>query len=168
MTCRIKHMLRQFRTDCSGVALVEFAIALPLLLLTIGIVIEGSRIATIHQATAAGVRDAARMIARVAPGNFCIESGVALPDYTTEATDIVVERAGAPGERVIPSGVNVTSINATLGCVDVDYSTDDVPMVFVVATIEINFPFAGAFEFFGNRLDPLTTVISDQSRVFGI
>lgn len=169
MTRRIAQKLRCFVADRSGTALVEFAIALPLLLLVIGTIIEGSRIATIHQATAAGVRDATRLIARVAPGNFCTDSSVTVPDFSTEASDIVIERSGNPGDRVIPSGVNVVSVDTVLGCADVDYSADSVPMVIVAATIEISFPFGGAFAFFGGeRLAPLTTVISDQSRVFGI
>lgn len=168
----LQKKLRTFCADRSGTALVEFAIALPLLLLIIGTIIEGSRIAVIHQSTAAGVRDAARLIARVAPDDYCTNSSTSVPSFNTEASKIVMDRYRRPGERVLPSGVNVIGVEAVLGCVDVDYSDDDVPMVFVIATIQISFPFGGAFKFFCSEepcgLDPLTAVVSDQSRVFGI
>ena len=167
MICRPLHTLRAFRDDRSGAAMVEFAISLPFLLLVTAIVIEGSRIAWTHQAAASGVRDAVRYIARIAPSDIC-DGTVDIADYKTDATNIVAERTGSPDEQILPGGVTVLDVTPSLDCVDVDYSTVDVPVVEVRVQIQIAFPFGGVFDLFGDPLEPLTTEIADESRVFGI
>ena len=60
------HLLRLARND-DGVAIVEFAIALPMMLLVFAVIIEGSRLMIAYQSTIAGVRDATRYLSSVLP-----------------------------------------------------------------------------------------------------
>ena len=165
---------RSFKEDKSGAAMVEFAIALPILLLVLAIIVEGSRIAYAHQAAASGVRDASRYIARLASDTVCDTADVAgantalQTQFGTEATNIVSARLGDPTEAVLPGGVTIQSVTPALRCRAVDYSTADVSVVEVTVTLEIEFIFGGVFDIFGDELEPLTTQIADQSRVFGI
>jgi hypothetical protein len=166
----LAHRLRGFGKDRSGAAMVEFAISLPILLLVTAVVIEGSRITWTHQAAASGVRDAARFLSRITPANLC-DDATGVNNYPTEygarATEIVAARVGAPDTRVLPGGVDVIGVIPSVDCVDVDYQTADVAVVEVRVRLQITFPFAGAFDFFGEPLAPLVTEISDESRVFG-
>ena len=168
MIRRVSCTLVALRTANSGAAMVEFAICLPLLLLVMAIIVEGTRITWTYQAAASGVRDATRMIARLAPDDIC--TGTAnIGDFKTEATDIVQLRAGTAGEQILPTGVLVLDVTPSLNCVDVDYSTVDVAVVEIRATIQIAFPFGGVFALVGGELlDPITTQIADQTRVYGI
>ena len=50
-----------------GAALVEFALLLPIFLLLFAMAVEGSRTFWSYQTAIAGVRDAARYVARAAP-----------------------------------------------------------------------------------------------------
>ena len=105
--------LRAFREDRSGAAMLEFAISLPILLLILAVVIEGSRIAWTHQAAASGVRDASRFLARITQADICSNAGslaTFTDDFRDEATDIVAERVGSPDEQILPGGVNVVAI----------------------------------------------------------
>jgi Flp pilus assembly pilin Flp len=171
-----RHILKKaqgFWADRSGAAMVEFAISLPFLLLIIAIVIEGSRIAWTHQAAASGVRDAVRYIARIAPVDIC--GGTAnILDYEDDATSIValrlpVEEDGnpIPFEQILPGGVRVVNVTTSLQCIKGDYRIEEIGIVEVRAEIEIEFPFGGIFDLFGDPLEPLTTEIADESRVFG-
>ncbi len=166
----LAHKLRAFCKDGSGAAILEFAISLPILLLIIAVVIEGSRITWTHQAAASGVRDASRFLARITPPNLC-EDATGVSNYPTEygaqATSIVATRIGAPEEQILPGGVDVISVTPSVDCVDVDYQTADVAVVQVRVRLQITFPFAGAFDFFGEPLAPLVTEISDESRIYG-
>ncbi|CAN0605625.1 unnamed protein product, partial [Ectocarpus sp. 12 AP-2014] len=64
--------LTKFRREESGVALVEFAIFLPLFLLAFFVVVEFSRIFFSYQGAISGVRDATRYLARVADADVCV------------------------------------------------------------------------------------------------
>ena len=167
MIRRMTRKLLVFRSDTSGAAMVEFAIALPLLLLMVAVVIEASRLTWTHQAAAAGVRDAVRYIARLAPQDIC-SGTAAIGDFDDDATDIVTLRMGNADEQILPGGVTVVDVVADLQCMEVDYSTDDVPVVGVRVQLQIDFPFGGAFALLGRPLDPLTTIIGDESRVYGL
>ena len=167
-----KQTLRSFRKDNSGAAMIEFAISLPLLLLVVGLIVEGSRITWTHQAAASGVRDAARYFARTANPNICdsqsaVDAFNADAGNSTTASNIVTRRVGDPSDAIFPGGVSVVGITPTVSCVTGAYQTDDVAVVEVNARLQIVFPFGGVFDFFGDPLDPLTTDISDESRVFG-
>ena len=167
----IRKPISAFLEDRSGAAMVEFAIALPLLLLVLAVVVEGSRIGWTHQAAASGVRDASRFIARIAESNICNDAAAQstfTDDYATDASDIVTLRVGSADEQILPGGVNVISVTPTVRCEAVTYNASGIPIVEVRARLEIEFPFGGVFDLFGDPLEPLTTEISDQSRIFGI
>ena len=168
--------LRQFRKDRSGAAMVEFAIALPLCLLMLAIVIEGARMTWVHQAAASGVRDASRYFARIQNPSVCDSSASVdafdnSVDIGNRARDIVLLRVGDTSASILPRGLRNVSVNHAMQCTSVNYGTAGsavVPVVEVAVTLTIDFPFGGVFGLFGQPLDPLTTTISDESRVYGI
>jgi Flp pilus assembly pilin Flp len=166
MSCHVFQKTQKFWADRSGAAMVEFAISLPFLLLIVAIVIEGSRIAWTHQAAASGVRDAARYIARIAPIDIC-DGTANIADYKDDATSIVALRVGSPVEQVVPGGVTVVDVTPSLECIEGDYRIEKIGIIEVRVEIEIEFPFGGVFDLFGDPLEPLTTEIADKSRVFG-
>lgn len=150
-----------------GAALVEFAISLPFTLLVFAVVIEGARLFWSYQTTAAGVRDAARYLARIAPADACDGSGD-FSGYTARMEQIVRETSS--GNSLFPSSITVTSVAPELLCVTVSYSADPAPVAQVTATLEVTFPFGGVFGLFDTLqdLETVTTTVTDQSRVYGI
>ncbi len=162
----IARQTRSFRRDESGAALVELAISLPLILLVFAVIIEFGRMFWAYQMTAAGVRDAARYLARIAEQDSCT-SGASLAGHAPKLTDIV--RESVTGNSVLPSSITVTSVVPTLICVTGDYRISPVPVAQVTATIQVNFPFGGVFGLMQglDDLETITTTVTDQSRVFG-
>ena len=164
---------RAFKSEQSGAAMVEFAIAIPCLLLVLAIIIEGTRFAYAHQAAASGLRDATRYVARIAQENPCLAGQAAgntqlQADFDGRVDDIVNFRFGTVNESVLPGGVTVTDVTPVLRCKAVDYSTTDISVVEITATLEYEFIFGGAFDFFNDRRDGFAFSISDQSRIFGL
>ncbi|WP_170465341.1 TadE/TadG family type IV pilus assembly protein [Ruegeria arenilitoris] len=148
----------------SGAPMVEFGIVLPLILLFFAVIIEGGRITWIHQATAAGVRDASRMIARIAPIDACTSGGVG--GYDGMATTIVENQLG--GSSILPHGTTVVDVTPTCVSRSGAYRVNPTSVVEVTAEIQIDYLFGNMFSLFGAALGPLTTEISDQSRIFGV
>ena len=72
---RISQSLKAFGKCDRGAVLVEFAIMLPVFLLTFAVIFEGGRMLWSYQATAAGVRDASRYLARISPETICVNGG---------------------------------------------------------------------------------------------
>ncbi|WP_170363425.1 TadE/TadG family type IV pilus assembly protein [Ruegeria arenilitoris] len=163
MTRLVRH-IRRLRSCEAGAPMVEFGIVLPLILLFFAVIIEGGRITWIHQATSAGVRDASRMIARIAPLDLCAAGGVG--SYDALATDIVQNQLG--GSSIMPHGTSV--IDVTPRCISRAgvYRINPTSVVEVTAQIRIEYLFGNVFSLFGAALGPLDTEISDQSRVFGV
>ncbi len=159
----IAHITRLKRCD-AGAPMVEFAMVLPLILLFLAVIIEGGRITWIHQATAAGVRDASRMIARIAPVDLC--SAGTVGSYDTLATTIVTNQLG--GSSVIPGGATVVDVTPTCVPRVGTYRVSPASVVQVTAEIEIDYIFGGIFGWFGDSLSSVTAEISDQSRVYGV
>lgn len=158
--------VRRLLRDEDGVALVEFAIVLPLLLLLFGVIIEGGRMMKSYQGANAGVRDATRYLARIVPSSIC-ESGGSLTGYTTQLENIV--RNSIDGNSILGSGIVVTSVEPSLSCIGAvgEYRVSPAPVAQVTATMTITFPFSGLFELADSSLGDLTTKITDQSRIFG-
>ncbi len=159
----IAHITRLKRCD-AGAPMVEFAMVLPLILLFLAVIIEGGRITWIHQATAAGVRDASRMIARIAPVDLCSAGTVA--NYDTLATTIVTNQLG--GSSIMPAGATIVDVTPTCIPRTGTYRVSPASVVQVTAEIEIDYLFGGIFGWFGDSLTSLTAEISDQSRVYGV
>ncbi|MDQ2089686.1 TadE/TadG family type IV pilus assembly protein [Marimonas arenosa] len=162
----ISDAARRFRKDDRGSALVELAISLPLLLLVFAVIIEGSRLFWAYQMTAAGVRDAARYLARIADSDSCV-SGASFSTHTDKMTEIV--RQTSTGNSLLPSSITVTSVSPQLICISGAFRQSPVPIAQVTATIEVTFPFGGVFGLMQglDDLATITTTVTDQSRVFG-
>lgn len=175
MTCRVAPLWRRpphrlfalvdrFRKCQSGAALVEFALLLPILLLLFAVAIEGGRLLWSYQTVVAGVRDATRYVARVAPQNIC-SSGGTLAGFTTDVERIV--RQSIDGDTLFPAGVTVTSVTPALTCTPGIYRVSPAGIVQVTADLTVTFPFAGIFTFSGQTLNTVTTSVADQSRIYG-
>ncbi|MFZ1725987.1 MAG: TadE/TadG family type IV pilus assembly protein [Albidovulum sp.] len=156
---------RRFFRDEEGAALVEFAIALPMMLLIFGFIVEGSRLMLSFQSAISGVRDATRFLSRVVPSDICV-SGGNLAGYSAQLVTIVGQSVG--GSSVFPSFVSVNSVTPSLACVVGTYRMNPAPVAQVTANVTVNFPFSGVFSFFGGGLPAITTDVTDSSRVFGI
>lgn len=155
---------RSLRHDDSGAVLVEFALVLPLLLVVFGVVIEGSRMMKSYQSVTSGVRDATRFLARVAPLDVC-SSGESLAGFNAELQTIVANSLG--GQTLLQDQITVTSVTSSLTCTAGNFRISPSPSVVVTANLEIQFPFSGLFEFFGDELGTVNTTVSDQQKVFG-
>lgn len=160
----IKTFLAKWAHDEDGAALVEFTMMLPIMILLFAVIIEGGRMFWSYQAAVSGVRDAARYLARVAPGDIC-SSGGSVAGYTSDLETIV--RNGASGYGIFPAGLTVTAVTPSLSCTAGSYRVSPAPVVEVTASLTITFPFADVFAFNGTARPTITTVISDQSKVFG-
>ena len=158
--------LRRFRGEERGAALVELAISLPLLLLVFAVIIEGSRLFWAYQMTAAGVRDAARYLARVSDSNSCV-TGASVAGRADKMAEIV--RRTSTGNSVLPTSITITSVTPELICISGGFRMPEVPIAQVTATIEVTFPFGSVFGLIQglDDLATITTTVTDQSRVFG-
>ena len=152
-----------FRDD-SGAALVEFAILLPMLLLVFAMIIEGGRLMWSYQSVNAGVRDAARYLARVAPANIC-GGGTAVSTYTPKFTTIVKDTRD--GNSIFPAGITINSVTPSLSCTEGTFRVSPAPVFQVQVEMTITFPLAGLFTLNGQSLNSLTKTVRDQSKVFG-
>lgn len=155
---------RRFARDEDGVALIEFAIVLPMMLLVFAVIVEGSRLMLSYQSAISGVRDAARYLARVAPLDICV-SGAPITAYNAQLLAIVSQSIS--GNSVFPSFVTINSVVPTLTCVAGTYRVNPAPIAQVTANVTVTFPFSGVFTLVGGSLSPITTNVTDSSRVFG-
>ena len=147
-----------------GVALLEFAVVLPMMLLVFAVIIEGSRMMLSYESAIAGVRDATRYLARIAPKDICTTGA---PLTTTPGYLQTLVRQGVTGRSVFPPSVTVGAVTPTYRCVAGTYRGGNVPVAQVSAVITVTFPFADVFTLFGGSRPDLTTTVTDQARVFG-
>ncbi len=159
-----KGAVQRFLRDEDGVALVEFAIVLPMMLLVFAVIIEGSRMMLAYESAINGVRDATRYLARTAPADLCT-SGASVAGYSTQLQTLV--RQGVTGRSVFPPAVTVGAVTPTYRCVAGTYRGGNVPVAEVSAVITVTFPFASVFTLFGRTRATLTTTVRDQARIFG-
>lgn len=162
---RLFHWLRRFHRDESGVAIVEFAILLPMLLLIFAVIIEGGRMMWSYQAVSAGVRDASRYLARVAPSTICTEGG-AVGGFSGELLTIVSK--ASDGETLFPSSITVNSVTPSLTCIAGTFRNGPAPIVTVSANLTITFPFSGLFVLAGGSRPTINTTIRDRNKVYGL
>ncbi len=156
--------LRRFLRDENGTALVEFGIIVPVLLLFLAVIIDGGRIAWAYQSAAAGVRDAARMVARIAPNDLC--PGGSVSGYDALVTEIVME--SITGTSIVPNHTTVVDVIPSFRCVTGGYRVDPAAIIEIRAQIQIDYLLGNVFGLFGTALGPLNTEVQDQSRVYGI
>ena len=170
-------------------ALVEFAIFLPVFVLSFFVIVEFTRTFFSYQGAIVGVRDATRYLARVAPAGICDgedfvdvdgnptnPAGFLVIDGTTgaanaAATTIIRRNMDNEGGIELPDQVNLINVVATYECVITqpgEYRQNNVPLVSVAATFEVLFPLAGILELNGleERLK-ISRVVIDTARIFG-
>ncbi len=164
MARAFSRMIRRFSAAQDGVALVEFALVLPMMLVVFAVMIEGSRMFISYQAAISGVRDAARYLARVAPANIC-DTGGNLAGYTAQLQTIVGKDRG--GKGVLPGDVTLISVTPSHVCDDEGLRGGKVAVATVSARVTIDFPFGGIFTLIGAEQAAVTTTITDRARIFG-
>ena len=159
-------LLRFVRRD-DGAVLVEFAISLPLILILAFLSVESMRMFWSYQAAIAGVRDATRYLARIAPADLCT-SGGSVTGYASQLKTIV--ETTITGAALFPAGVTVTSLTPTLRCETLlNLRQASVPVATVSANVSITMPFSQILRVLGGA--PATTInttIRDQARVYGL
>lgn len=173
----IRELLHNFRKDTSGVALVEFAIFLPIFVLALAVVVEGSRIFFSYQGAVVGVRDAARYLARTAPGDICAVWGV-FGDVEDEDSSIqtalvsIIDEAMDNERDELPDEVIRGDVFASWTCVapptGQTYRQTLVPIARVSAEFTILLPLGSVFEWNGITLPTINHTVVDESRIFGV
>ena len=157
--------LKKLLKNDRGAALVEFGIVTPVLLLFLAVIIDGARMAWSYQMVANGVRDAARTLARTAPTDLCTTG--AIGTYAASMTTIVTNDVS--GATILPTGSRITNVEPTVRCVAGAFSDGSATVIEVTATLEVDYILGGVFGLFGaQRIERLTTRVSDQSRVYGV
>ena len=95
----------RFARDESGVALVEFAVVLPMMLVVFAVIIEGSRLMMSYESAISGVRDATRYLARITDAGACaVGSTVTVTGQAATLKSLI--QHGADWERI---GIDVVS-----------------------------------------------------------
>lgn len=161
--------IRRFRDDEHGLALVELALGLPLMLFFFAAVVEGGRLFYSYQAVIDGVRAASRYAARAVPSDLC-STGNSIGSYIAKSTLEGFLERNANVNSAFPPLITVTGVTISRRCVGAagEYRVSPAPVLEVVATLEIQFPFSGFARFAtGQPLATVTTTVSDESRIFG-
>lgn len=148
--------------DESGAAIVEFAIILPMMLLFLGLSIEGARMFWAFQTTVAGVQDATRYLSRVLPADSC-RAGGSTQGWDAKLGEII--RSNQSGGNPFPKAVAVTAIQSDLACTSGSYRGGQVGVATVTATLQMTYPLAGLIEITGHSFPTITTRVTDSARV---
>lgn len=158
---------RRFRDDTSGAALVEFAISLPLMLIVSMVCIDGLRLMWSFQAATSGVHEAARYLARVAPGDVCT-AGASVASYETTLRTIAGQ--SRDGNSVFGSQVELVSLSASLDCVTgTGLRQATVPVATVRADVRMELPFHNLFSrVVSPDAGTYTARIEEQARIYGL
>lgn len=163
---------RRFLKDERGATAVEFAVLLPVMLVVFAAIVEGSRIYWNYQAAVSGVRDAARFIARTTDADLCGGAANASPSTLTggaATANAIISNTMQDEQGLFPQAVTLTGVTATFTCPDYNLRTDPTPVARVQATVNIQLPFGTLFELLsGQDTTVMTSVITDQSRIYGI
>ena len=163
----LRHGFAQFCEHEEGAALVEFAISLPMNVILAFLSVESMRLFWSYQAAIAGVRDATRYLARIAPADLCT-SGGSVTGYAGQLKTIVETTIG--GATIFPTGVTVTSLTPTVSCkTGLGLRQTSVPVAMVSANVSITMPFSQVLRVIGgNPSATLNTTVRDQARVYGL
>lgn len=166
----IAKLYRMARRE-DGATAVEFAILLPVMLVTFGVIVEGARIYWNYQAAVSGVRDAARYLARISNNDVC-SGGTAPANASTIARGIIERNMGDGSANLFPRNVVLDPNNlptASVNCISVTGITGSVPVYRVDATIQIGLPLSGLWSIFQTTpTQVMTSTITDQSRIYGL
>ena len=162
--------MRKFRRNEDGAALVELAILLPVFLMLFATIIEGGRMMYTYQAVIAGVRDATRYVARVAPKDLCQTGGTVTGSVSGLDTRVDGLIRDTVNSRVLyPDAFTIGTIAITHTCsTDTTWLGGQAAIAVVSAPLTIRFPFGGIFRFAGGDLPTINTFVTDRSRIYGI
>ncbi len=165
--CALGRRCHLFWRHQEGAALVEFAISLPLILILAFLSVESMRLFWSYQAAIAGVRDATRYLARIAPADICT-SGGSVTGYATRLENIVENTIS--GAALFTAGVTVTSLTATHTCVtSLALRQASVPVATVSANVSITMPFSQILRVIGvTSAATINTTVREQARVYGL
>lgn len=167
MTRRLAQLLHRFAADRSGAAMVEFALALPLMLTVSFVCIDGLRLMWTFQAATAGVHEAARYLARTAPGDICL-TGASLSG--TEPALVTIVGGANGGGSVFNDEVELLSLSTTLTCVaDAGLRQAQVPVATVTVDLRLPLPLHGLLSrVAGTDAATITARIEEEARVYGL
>ena len=161
----LRAAVARFLRNEDGVALIEFAVVLPMMLLVFAVIIEGSRMMLSYESAINGVRDATRYLARTAPSDLCT-THASVASYSTQLKSLVTQ--GVSAKSVFPPNVTIGAVTPSYTCsIVTTYRGGAVPVAQVTAVITVTFPFSGLFTLVGGSLPTLTTSVTDQARVYG-
>ncbi|MES0183037.1 pilus assembly protein [Mesorhizobium sp. M0025] len=160
---KLRQIIRRFQGDERGVALVEAAITIPLVLLLSAGVFEFSKVLNTRLLLAAGVEDAARYMARCSSDwNTCV----------TRAQNLAANGAVSSGsERVagwLPEAVNITPTSFVATDVSTGtqlYLSNKSTVDVVTVSTSYSYPDVGFLSYLG--FGALTLSVSHQERVIG-
>ena len=174
LASHVRHLWR--RED--GVALVEFALFLPVFLLAFFVIVEFGRTFFSYQGAVSGVRDATRYAARTLDSDICVGEvdggGGVINIARRNSPDVfysIVERNLINEVGVLPTNVRVRRVVSSYRCVvSADtYRQAEVPIVRVQARLEIILPLGEILELNGRPvLNRILTDIDEETRVFGL
>jgi Flp pilus assembly protein TadG len=167
----MRNLLHRFRQSQDGTALVEFALSLPLILVVSYGTIDSMRLFWSYQAAVAGVRDAARYVARVAPDNICTTGANLASELSARGVvpaTIIDSTIG--GGALYTGGVTIGNVTATITCVNsLGLRQAVVPVARISADLSIVMPFTEILTLVGGAgFGTLTTTIVEDARVFGL
>jgi len=159
MRAHLLRAIRRFVRRDDGVALVEFALLFPMMLLIFAVIIESSRTFWAYQSVISAVRDATRYAARAADTGMCPGGGT-----LTALQPRVAELVNA---SIMPGAVTITNITTSADCTgNIGLRTSDMPVATVTAELRIDMPFAGIFRLAGSNLGAITTSVSNSTRIY--
>ena len=156
----------KFARDDSGVALVEFALVLPMMLVVFAVIIEGSRMMMSYESAISGVRDAARYLARVTDAGACVSGSTVTVAGQAAALKTLIEN-GQTGSTIFAPNVTIGAVTPSFRCVTGPYRNGPVPVAEVTAQVTVIFPLGGILVWLGGDLPTMTTTVTDQARIFG-
>ena len=175
---RLISQLRRFGRRDDGVALVEFALFLPIFLLAFFVIVEFGRTFFSYQGALAGVRDATRYAARTLGHDVCVGqidgAGATVSVGTASSPDAsyaIVERNLLNEVDALPANVRILQVSTSYRCVVSagTFRQAEVPVARVFARIEIVLPLGEILELNGRPLlERIRTNIADESRIFGV
>lgn len=150
-----------------GAILTEFAISLPMILILAFLTVDSMRLFWSYQAVIAGVRDATRYLARIAPADVCA-SGGNLTGYSGRLLTIV--ESSITGSALFPAGVTITAVTPSHTCItSLGLRQSSVPVAMVSADVTITMPFSMILTVVGGTpAGVINTTVSDQARVYGL